>query len=96
MGNRTSRNASQKKQHHSLDNNSDQERTNKLHMDSHNTAMDSVLYHHSMLVPPNTDAQQLALNIHQNALNIAMEHHLNAAYANGPNCQQGRQMIYTL
>ena len=94
MGNRTSRNTSQKQQRCASNKNFDPEHSDKIHMDSHCTAMNTVLYHHLIHVPPNTDTQQLALNIHKDALNIAMEHHINAAYSNSPNCQRGRQMIY--
>jgi hypothetical protein len=95
MGNCTSRNIFQTKGHGSHPSQTcssnqtfDQQRFNKLHMDTHYDVIDKVLNHHLILMNSNTDTEQRAVNIHKNAVNIAVRNHINAAHLKSPNYQQ--------
>jgi len=95
MGNCTSRNTFQKNPRIKSSNQiSDEQCLNQPHMDSHYIVMDKILNQHVTLM--HSDTEQVAMNIHRTAVNIAVRHHKNAAYMNNPNYQRTQQMIYNV
>jgi len=88
MGNRTSRKSIQAEEHCSSNQTFDQQQFNKLHIDTHYNVINKILNHHLTLMDSNVDTQQIVTNIHKNGLNIAIEHHINAAYFDSPAYQR--------
>lgn len=89
MGIRSSRNNSSNQP-------SDQQRCNKLHMETHYNLIDKILQQHLTIIDSNVDAPEQVLNIHTAALHQAIRHHLDAAYFESPNYQRVREMVYTI
>jgi hypothetical protein len=101
MGNCTSRNSLQKEhprpsQTCSSNQTSNEQRLNKLHIDTHSNEMDKILSSHLTIIESSVNPQQMTIDIHKNALNIAIQHHINAAYFQNPNYQRSKQMIYNV
>jgi len=94
MGNRTSRKSTQTEEHCSSNQTFDQQHFNKLHNDAHYNVINKILHHHLTLMDSNIDTQNIATNIHKSGLNIAIEHHINAAYFEKPAYQYVQQTIY--
>ncbi len=101
MGNLTSRFIITKKRYCSRgcqtsppDENTDQQPSTKLHIDSHYNEIEKVLNHQLDVMDSNTDIQQLVKIVHKNDLNIVLKHHINAVYSKIPNYQQTQQIIY--
>lgn len=93
MGVRTSRHNLQNKDDH-FHEISDQQRCDTLHMDTHYDVIENILKRHVTIIDSKISTQQIAMNIHRDALNIAIQQHLDAVYFQQPNYQRARQMVY--
>ncbi|CAF1137744.1 unnamed protein product [Adineta steineri] len=76
MGNRISQNNNKPSLRHSSNKRNDQQYFHRNHhMDSHYTIINQILNQHCNHFNLNTSIEQAAMNIHRNALHLAMEHH---------------------
>ncbi len=87
MGNRTSGNTLQKKEHYSSYSSNDK---------SYYDKMEKILNHHFNIIHSNTDANQTVMDMHKTTLITALKHHINATHLYTPRHQEVQQTIYSL
>ncbi|UJR26119.1 hypothetical protein I4U23_007465 [Adineta vaga] len=97
MGNRTSRNnSSRRSQAHSFNTKADRQCLSQKHMDLHYHVMDRIVNQHFVLMNSNMELDQAAMNVHRQALNIAMRNHIQTAHINRTNLPQSHQIVYNI